>query len=88
MVATRVEQKMVTGSINGQPVTVPAGTFTALRYHDDKHGADTWVVPGRPFFMVKSKGKDFVLSLTSSGGGAKSSITEIPQEMPGFGPSK
>ena len=27
MVATRVEQRMVTGSINGQAVTVPAGTY-------------------------------------------------------------
>ncbi len=71
-----------------ESVTVPAGTFTALRYHNDKHGADTWVVPDRPFFMVKSKGKDFELSLTSSGDGAKSSITETPQEMPGLGRSK
>ena len=71
-----------------ESVTVPAGTFTALRYHDAEHEADTWVVPNQPFFMVKSKGKDFEMSLVSSGGGAKSSITETPQEMPGFGPSK
>jgi hypothetical protein len=45
-------------------------------------------VPDLPFFMVKAKGKDFELSLASSGDGAKSSITETPQEMPGFGPSK
>jgi hypothetical protein len=38
--------------------------------------------------MIKSKGKDFELSLTSAGDGAKSSITETPQEMPGLGPSK
>ena len=71
-----------------ESVTVPAGTFKALRYHNAKHESDTWVVPNRPFFMVKTKGKDFELSLTSSGGGAKSSIIEIPQEMPGLGPSK
>ena len=72
-----------------ESVTVPAGTFTALRYHDSKHNADTWVVPDRPFVMVKSKGKDFELSLAASGGGATSSITETPQEMPGMGgPSK
>ncbi|MGH7580896.1 MAG: hypothetical protein ACREM9_12030 [Gemmatimonadales bacterium] len=71
-----------------ESVTVPAGTFTALRYHDAKHQADTWVVPDQPFVMVKSKGKDFEMSLTSEGDGAKSSITETPQEMPGMGPSK
>jgi hypothetical protein len=68
-----------------ESVTVPAGTFNALRYHDTKHDADTWVVPDRPFIMVKSKGKDFELSLASSGGDATSSITETPQ---GTGPSK
>jgi hypothetical protein len=68
-----------------ESVTVPAGTFKAVRYHDSKHDADTWVVPDRPFMMVKSKGKDFDLSLAASGDGAKSSITETPQEMPGMG---
>jgi hypothetical protein len=68
-----------------ESVTVPAGTFQAIRYHDSKHEADTWVVPDRPFIMVKSKGKDFELSLASSGGGAKSSITETPQDMMGPG---
>ena len=71
-----------------ESVTVPAGTFKALRYHNAKYESDTWVVPALPFFMVKAKGKDFEMSLTSRGDGAKSSITETPQEMPGFGPSK
>lgn len=74
--------------VGEESVTVPAGTFTALRYHDSKHDADTWVVPDRPFIMVKSKGKDFELSLAASGDGAQSSITETPQEMPGMGPPK
>jgi hypothetical protein len=65
-----------------ESVTVPAGTFTAIRYHDSKHDADTWVVPDRPFVMVKSKGKDFELSLAESGDGATSAITETPQQMP------
>jgi hypothetical protein len=34
--------------------------------------------------MVKAKGKDFELSLVSSGDDAESSITETPQEMPGM----
>ncbi len=71
-----------------ESVTVPAGTFKALRYHNSKYDSDTWVDPKLPFFMVKSKGKDFDLSLVSSGKGAKSSIAETPQEMPGLGPSK
>lgn len=71
-----------------ESVTVPAGTFNALRYHNSKYESDTWVVPDQPFFMIKSTGKDFELSLASSGDGAQSSITETPQEMPGFGPSK
>ena len=71
-----------------ESVTVPAGTFKALRYHNAEHDADTWVVPDQPFVMVKAKGKDFEMSLTSRGDGAKSSITETPQEMPGMGPSK
>ena len=71
-----------------ESVTVPAGTFTAIKYHNAKHNNDTWVVPDRPFVMVKSVGKNFEMSLTSSGGGATSSITETPKEMPGFGPSK
>jgi hypothetical protein len=74
--------------VGEESVTVPAGTFKAIRYHDSTHDADTWVVPDRPFVMVKSKGKDFELSLASSGDGAKSSITETPEEMPGMGPSK
>jgi hypothetical protein len=71
-----------------ESVTVPAGTFKALRYHNSKYGSDTWVVPKQPFFMVKSKGEDFELSLTASGDGARSSITETPREMPDLGPSK
>lgn len=71
-----------------ESVTVPAGTFKALRYHSSEYDSDTWVVPKRPFFMVKTKGKDFELGLTSSGGGARSSLTETPQEMPGIGQSK
>jgi hypothetical protein len=71
-----------------ESVTVPAGTFKALRYHNAKYESDTWVVPNQPFFMVKSKGEDFKLSLVYSGDGAQSSITETPQEMPGLGRSQ
>ncbi len=73
-------------SLTGEEsVTVPAGTFKALRYHNQKYNSDTWVVMERPFFMVKSTGKDFEMSLVSSGDGAKSSITETPRDMMGPG---
>jgi len=95
MIRGQLEKNSVLGNMcegvslaGEESVTVPAGTFKALRYHNAKYESDTWVVPDLPFFMVKAKGKDFELSLTSSGDGAKSSITETPQEMPGFGPSK
>jgi hypothetical protein len=95
MIRGQLEKNSVLGNMcegvslaGEESVTVPAGTFKALRYHNTKYDSDTWVVPELPFFMVKSKGKDFELSLASSGDGAKSSITETPQEMPGFGPSK
>jgi hypothetical protein len=71
-----------------ESVTVPAGTFTALRYHNAKHDSDTWVVPDQPFIMVKTKGKTFELSMTRSGNGAKSSLTETPRDMPGLAPPK
>jgi hypothetical protein len=96
MIRGQLEKNSVLGNLcegvtlaGEESVTVPAGTFKAKRYHDSKHNADTWVVTDRPFVMVKSKGKDFELSLAASGDGAKSSITETPQEMPGMGgPSK
>jgi hypothetical protein len=71
-----------------ESVTIPAGTFKAVRYHNSKYEGDTWMVPDLPFYMVKTKGKNIELSRTASGDGAKSSITEPPQEMPGFGPTK
>lgn len=71
-----------------ESVTVPAGTFKAVRYHNSKHEGDTWMVPDLPFYMVKTKGKNLERHRTASGDGAKSSITETPQEMPGLGQSK
>ncbi|HEX2217181.1 MAG TPA: hypothetical protein VHG35_00135 [Gemmatimonadales bacterium] len=96
MIRGQLEKNSVLGNLcegvtlaGEETVTVPAGTFKAKRYHDSKHKADTWIVTDRPFIMVKSKGKDFELNLAASGEGAKSSITETPQEMPGMGgPSK
>jgi hypothetical protein len=73
--------------VGEESVTVPAGTFKAARFHNDKHDSDTWMVRDQPFYLVKSVGKDHTIALAKSGDGATSSITEEPQDMMG-GPSK
>ncbi|HEV7366217.1 MAG TPA: hypothetical protein VGN76_10265 [Gemmatimonadales bacterium] len=75
--------------IGKEAVTVPAGRFRAQHYHSAKYGSDSWISPDVPFSLVKSVGENHQMELTSQGSGAKSSITEKPQEMPGMGgPSK
>jgi hypothetical protein len=75
--------------VGKEAVTVPAGRFQAQHYHSAKYGSDSWITPGVPFSLVKSVGENHQMELTSQGSGAKSSITEQPQEMPGMGgPSK
>jgi hypothetical protein len=75
--------------VGKEPVTVPAGRFQAQHYHSAKYGADSWISPAVPFSLVKSVGENHRMELTAQGRGAKSSITEKPQEMPGMGgPSK
>jgi hypothetical protein len=73
--------------VGEESVTVPAGTFQADRFHNDKHDSDAWMVRDQPFYLVKSLGKDHEIVLVASGDGAQSSITEEPQDMMG-GPSK
>jgi hypothetical protein len=73
-----------------ETVEVPAGSFKTSKLHNAKYETDTWVSPKVPFYMVKSVGKDYDLSLAKVGKDAKSSITETPQEMqmPGMGEPK
>jgi hypothetical protein len=71
--------------VGKEAVTVPAGHFQAQHYHSAKYGADTWLSSAVPFSLVKSVGENHQMELTSQGSGAKSSITEKPQEMPGMG---
>lgn len=73
--------------VGEESVTVPAGTFKAARFHNDKHDSDAWMVKDQPFYLVKSVGKNHEIALVKSGDGASSSITEEPQDMMG-GPSK
>jgi len=73
-----------------ETVEVPAGSFKTTRMHNTKYESDAWVSAKVPFYMVKMKGKDYDMALAAVGDGAKSSITETPQEMqiPGMGEPK
>jgi len=71
--------------VGKETVTVPAGRFRARHFHSAKYGSDSWVASSVPFALVKSVGKNYQMELAVHGNGAKSSITEQPQEMPGMG---
>lgn len=71
--------------VGQESVTVPAGRFKAMHFRSSEHAMDSWVSPDIPFSLVKSTAKDYQMELAAQGGGAKSSITEKPQEMGGMG---
>jgi hypothetical protein len=71
--------------VGKEKVTVPAGRFQATHFHSAKYGSDSWVAASVPFALVKSVGKTYQMELAVHGDGAKSSISEQPQEMPGMG---
>ena len=71
--------------VGEETVTVPAGKFKARHFHSAKYSSDSWVTSSIPFSLVKSVGKNYQMELAVHGEGAKSSITEQPQEMPGMG---
>jgi hypothetical protein len=62
-----------------ESVTVPAGKFQTRHFRSDKYTSDSWLTLDVPFAMVKSVGKNYEMALLSHGGGAKSSITEVPK---------
>jgi len=70
--------------VGEETVKVPAGSFKSLRFHNDKYQSDTWISPSVPFSLVKSVTPRHQIELQELGDGAKSSITETPQEMPGL----
>jgi hypothetical protein len=74
--------------VGEEKVSVPAGSFSAKHFHSAKYETDVWVSPKVPFSMLKSVGKSHELVLAATGDGAKSEITETPQEMPGLAPTK
>jgi hypothetical protein len=63
---------------------VPAGRFETLHFRSAEYEADSWLAPKVPFSLVRSVGKQYELELVAQGHGAKSSITEKPQEMRGM----
>jgi hypothetical protein len=67
--------------VGQERVKVPAGSYEARHFHSDKYETDSWVDPAIPFSLVKSSGKSHEMVLVATGSGAKSSITEVPQEM-------
>jgi hypothetical protein len=71
--------------VGKESLTVPAGKFETLHFRSAEHATDSWVSSEVPFSMVKTTGKQHHLELSAHGQGAKSSITEKPQEMGGMG---
>jgi hypothetical protein len=71
--------------VGKEKVTVPAGEFQTLHFHSAKYNSDSWLSPGAPFALIKSVGENHQMELAAHGDGAKSSITEPPQEMPEMG---
>ncbi|MGH7532456.1 MAG: hypothetical protein ACREL4_04095 [Gemmatimonadales bacterium] len=66
--------------VGTETVSVPAGSFSATHLHSAKDSVDVWVSAKVPF-VIKVKGPNNSLELTGTGTGAKSSITETPQDM-------
>lgn len=79
--------------VGSEKLSVPAGSYSATHYRNTDDGSEVWIDKDLPFLMVKSiaeargRGQSGTLTmeLVGSGTGAKSSITETPQEMPGMG---
>jgi hypothetical protein len=71
--------------VGKEKVTVPAGQFETVHFRSVKYNSDSWLSPGAPFALIKSVGENHQMELAAHGDGAKSSITEQPQEMPGMG---
>jgi hypothetical protein len=87
MAADLVRQCQAMEVVGWEQVTVPGGAFRALHLQNPQAGmvSEVWVQADLQFAMVKAVLKDGgVMALTGQGTGAKSSITETPQEMPGL----
>lgn len=72
--------------VGEETITVPAGTFHTVHYHDAEKNTDVWLSNQLPFPMVQVKTGEDTIVLTGSGAGAKSQITGPIQDMPMGGP--
>lgn len=69
-----------------ESVTVPAGTFRALRVSPKRLGKDVWISPDVPFGLIKTADEQGIgMQLIDHGDDAVSAITETPQTIPGMG---
>ncbi|HXG96892.1 MAG TPA: hypothetical protein VNJ06_07245 [Gemmatimonadales bacterium] len=87
MAADLARQCQAMAVVGWEQVTVPGGQFRALHLRSTASGmvSEVWLQPDLQFAMVKSVLKDGgAMALGAQGTGAKSSITETPQEMPGL----
>jgi len=87
MAADLARQCQAMEVVGWEQVSVPGGQFRALHLRGTASGtvSEVWVQPDLQFAVVKSVLKDGgAMELGSQGTGAKSSITETPQEMPGI----
>ncbi len=66
-------------------VTVPAGTFNALRIPLKEMGKDIWISSDVPFGIVKLADEDgYGMELTAYGDDAEPAITAAPHMVPGM----
>ncbi len=87
MAADLARQCQAMEVVGWEQVTVPGGQFRALHLRSPASGmvSEVWLQPDLQFAMVKSVLKDGgAMELGAQGTGAKSSITETPQAMPGL----
>jgi hypothetical protein len=91
MMASRMPKDMLSEAcrdshmarVGEESITVPAGTFRTIHFHDADKNSDVWISTEVPFGLVQTKGTqggDIVL--TGRGTDAKSSITGPIQDMP------
>jgi hypothetical protein len=67
--------------VGEESVSVPAGEFEARHYRDDESGAELWTAQDLVFNIVKyTDGDGATMELTGHGQGARSEITEEPQD--------
>jgi hypothetical protein len=68
-----------------ESVTVPAGTFSAMRIPVRKLGKDVWLSSNVPFGIVKmADAEGNGMEVIAFGSDAEPAITEMPQQIPGM----